>query len=160
MELYKTLSQKLGRDIEYEQKGSLLLIENEEELHIMEGIVKKQNALGLNSRIIDVDETMYLQPGLNRDAIVGASYSEVDADVNPFRLNLAFADKAVSLGAKVFTHEAAQEILLRNGAVAGVKTNRDTYYAPIVINAAGLLGPHRGNECGAEHPHQPRRGRR
>ena len=78
VELYKTLSQELSRDIEYEQKGSLLLIENEEELHIMEGIVKKQNALGLNSRIIDVDETMYLQPGLNRDAIVGASYSEVD----------------------------------------------------------------------------------
>ena len=141
VELYKTIAQELGRDIEYEQKGSLLLIENEDELHIMEGIVKKQNALGLNSRIIDVDETMYLQPGLNRDAIVGASYSEVDADVNPFRLNLAFADKAVSLGAKVFTHEAAQEILLRNGAVAGVKTNRDTYYAPIVINAAGSWAP-------------------
>ena len=27
VELYKTLSQELGRDIEYEQKGSLLLIE-------------------------------------------------------------------------------------------------------------------------------------
>lgn len=58
---------------------------------------------------------MRLQPGLNRDAIVGASYSEIDADVNPFRLNLAFADKAVELGARIFTHEAAQEILLRNG---------------------------------------------
>ena len=43
VELYKTLSQELGRDIEYEKKGSLLLIENEDELHIMEGIVKKQN---------------------------------------------------------------------------------------------------------------------
>ena len=158
VELYKTLAQELGRDIEYEQKGSLLLIENEEELHIMEGIVKKQNALGLNSRIIDVDETMYLQPGLNRDAIVGASYSEVDADVNPFRLNLAFADKAVSMGARIFTHEAAEEILLRNGAVAGVRTNRDTYYAPIVINAAGSWAPIVGQMVGLNIPIKPRRG--
>ena len=92
VELYKALTRDLGQGIEYEEKGSLLLIENQDELRIMEGIVKKQNALGLNSRIISADETMRLQPGLNRDAIVGASYSEIDADVNPFRLNLAFAD--------------------------------------------------------------------
>lgn len=70
---------------------------------------------------------------------MGASYSEIDADVNPFRLNLAFADKAVELGARIFTHEAAQEILLRNGAAAGVKTNRDVYYAP-----SSLTPPVRG----------------
>ncbi|MGN8896486.1 NAD(P)/FAD-dependent oxidoreductase [Flavonifractor sp. HCP28S3_F3] len=158
VELYKTLSAELGRDIEYEQKGSLLLIENQEELNIMEGIIKKQNSLGLHSRLISAEETLRLQPGLNRDAIVGASYSEVDADVNPFCLNLAFADRAAALGAQTFTHEGVQEILLHNGAVAGVKTNRNTYYAPIVINAAGAWAPIVGKMVGLNIPIKPRRG--
>ncbi len=157
-ELFKTLSAELGRDIEYEQKGSLLLIENQRELQIMEEIVRKQNALGLHSRLIDADETMHLQQGLNRDAIVGASHSEIDADVNPFCLNLAFADKAAEMGAQTFTHEAVQELLMCGGSVSGVKTNRNTYYAPVVVNAAGAWAPVIGKMAGLNIPIKPRRG--
>ena len=158
VELYKALTLDLGQGIEYEEKGSLLLIENQDELRIMEGIVKKQNALGLNSRIISADETMRLQPGLNRDAIVGASYSEIDADVNPFRLNLAFADKAVELGARIFTHEAAQEILLRNGAAAGVNDDGGVVHVPVGLDAAGAWAPIVGKMVGLNIPIKPRRG--
>lgn len=37
VELYKALTRDLGQGIEYEEKGSLLLIENQDELRIMEG---------------------------------------------------------------------------------------------------------------------------
>ena len=80
MELYKELGRELGRDLEFTQKGYLVLIENEKERETMEGIVKKQNELGLPSELISVEEAMRLQPGLNRDAIVGAAFCPWDGE--------------------------------------------------------------------------------
>ena len=158
VELYKRLKEELGRDVEYVQKGALILIENEQERETMAGIVDKQNALGLHTRMISVDEAMRMQPGLNPDAIVGAVYGDADGEVNPFKMNLAFTDRARELGAVVHTGEAVQEILVRSGKVCGVKTAKATYYAPIVVNAAGAWAPVVGAMAGLNIPIKPRRG--
>lgn len=158
VELYKHLSEELERDVEYVRKGALILIENEQEKETMAGIVEKQNALGLHTRMISVDEAMRLQPGLNPDAIVGAVYGDADGEVNPFKMNLAFTDRAKELGAVVHTGEAVQEILVRSGKVYGVKTSKDTYYAPVVVNAAGAWAPVVGAMAGLNIPIKPRRG--
>lgn len=158
VELYKRLKEELGRDVEYVQKGALILIETPQEQETMAGIVEKQNALGLHTRMISVDEAMKMQPGLNPDAIVGAVYGDVDGEVNPFKMNLAFTDRAKELGAVVRTGEAVQEILVRSGKVQGVKTAKGTYYAPVVVNAAGAWSPVVGAMAGLNIPIKPRRG--
>ena len=158
VELYKQLKEELGRDVEYVQKGALILIETPQEKEIMAGIVEKQNALGLHTRMISVDEAMRMQPGLNPDAIIGAVYGDADGEVNPFKMNLAFTDSAKALGAVVRTGEAVQEILMRSGRVHGVKTAKGTYYAPIVVNAAGAWAPVVGAMAGLNIPIKPRRG--
>jgi len=158
VELYKRLSEELGRDVEYVRKGALILIENEQERETMAGIVEKQNALGLPTRMISTQEAMRMQPGLNPDAIVGAVYGDVDGEVNPFKMNLAFTDRAKEMGAVVRTGEAVQEILIRSGKVCGVKTGKDTYYAPVVVNAAGAWAPVVGAMAGLSIPIKPRRG--
>lgn len=158
VELYKRLSEELHRDVEYVQKGALILIETPQEKETMAGIVEKQNALGLHTRMISVDEAMAMQPGLNPDAIVGAVYGDVDGEVNPFKLNLAFTDRARELGAVVHTGEAVTEILVSGGRAIGVKTSKDTYYAPVVVNAAGAWAPVVGAMAGLNIPIKPRRG--
>lgn len=158
VELYKHLSEELGRDVEYVRKGALILIENEQERETMAGIVEKQNALGLPTRMISTQEAMRMQPGLNPDAIVGAVYGDVDGEVNPFKMNLAFTDRAKEMGAVVRTGEAVQEILIRSGKVCGVKTGKGTYYAPVVVNAAGAWAPVVGAMAGLNIPIKPRRG--
>ena len=158
VELYKHLSEELGRDVEYVRKGALILIENEHEREIMAGIVEKQNALGLPTRMVSTDEAMRMQPGLNPDAIVGAVYGDVDGEVNPFKMNLAFTDCAREMGAVVRTGEAVQEILIRSGKVCGVRTGKGTYYAPVVVNAAGAWAPVVGAMAGLNIPIKPRRG--
>ena len=47
MEMYKELGRELGRDLEFTQKGYMLLMESELECRVMDGIIEKQRALGL-----------------------------------------------------------------------------------------------------------------
>ena len=73
LNLYKELSVELGRDLEFIQKGYLVLIENGQELAVMREVVAKQNARGLPSKLISREEAMAMQPGLNPDAFVAAA---------------------------------------------------------------------------------------
>ena len=158
MELYKELGRELGRDLEFTQKGYLVLIENEKERETMEGIVKKQNELGLPSELISVEEAMRLQPGLNRDAIVGAAFCPWDGEVNPYMTTLAYADRAAQMGAVIKHGCPVTELIMENDRVLGVKTPEDTIYADTVINAAGAWAPSIGEMAGLTIPIKPRRG--
>lgn len=158
VELYKRLSQELDTDLEYVQKGALILIENCKELEIMEGIVKKQNALGLPSEIISVKDAVKLQPGLNPNAIVAAVYSDVDGEVNPFKTTLAYSDKAARLGAVIKNGCPATGILRQNGKIKGVTTPEGSFYAETVVNAAGAWASVLNGLEELSIPIRPRRG--
>lgn len=158
VELYKRLSRELDTDLEYVQKGALILIENHRELAIMEDIVKKQNALGLPSEIISVKDAMKLQPGIDPGAIVAAVHCGVDGEVNPFKTTLAYSDKAARLGAVVKNGCPVTGILQQNGRIKGVTTPEGPVYAETVINAAGAWAPILGEMAGLRIPIRPRRG--
>ena len=158
MELYKGLSKELKTDLEFTQNGYLVLIENELERKTMESIVEKQNALGLDSQLIDAKDAMGMQPGLNPDAIVGAAFSSMDGEVNPYMTTLAYVDRAVKMGAVVKPHCPVTDLLLNDGQVKGVKTPEGEIYADIVVNAAGAWAPQIGEMAGLAIPIKPRRG--
>ncbi|MEG1072843.1 MAG: FAD-binding oxidoreductase [Oscillospiraceae bacterium] len=157
-QLYRQLAEELKTDIEYVPKGSMVLIENRQELQIMEEVTAKQRALGMDVTIVDTKDAMKLQRGLNPEAIIASTYCPQGGEVNPFRMNLAFSDAAVRLGAVVKLYAPVTEVLLQNGAVAGVKTPAETISAPIVVDAAGAWAPQIGEMVGLNLPIKPRRG--
>lgn len=158
MELYKELGKELDRDLEFSQKGYLVLIENETELETMKDVVAKQNALGLPSEIISAEDAMKLQPGLNRNAIVAASFCPWDGEVNPYMTTLAYVDRAADLGAVIKHGCPVTGLIMENGRVKGVKTPEGEIYADTVVNAAGSWAPMIGEMAGLTIPIRPRRG--
>lgn len=158
MELYKNLSRELDTNLEFTQKGYLVLIENETERQTMEEVVRKQNAQGLDSHLISVEEAMRLQQGLNRHAIVAATFCSMDGEVNPYITTMAYADRAARLGAVIRCGCPVTDIIVEHGAVKGVKTPEETIYADIVIDAAGVWAPYIGEMVGLQIPIKPRRG--
>ena len=158
VELYKNLSKELGTDIEYVQKGGMILIENEEELKIMEEVTAKQRARGMDVEIISTADAMKRQPGINPDAVIASTYSAVDGEVNPFKMNLAFSDGAARLGAEIHPYTPVTGLVMEGGAVVGVRTPSVTYYADTVANAAGAWAPIIGEMAGLNLPIKPRRG--
>lgn len=158
LELYKGLSEELRRDIEFEQNGYMVLIENEKELEVMKEVVKQQNELGLPSRIISREEAMKLQQGINKEAITGAAYCEWDAEVNPYMTAMAYADRAAELGAEIRTYTPVRDLIVEDNCVNGVVTDNEIIYADTVINAAGVWANEIAAMAGVEVPIKPRRG--
>ena len=157
LKMYKTLEEELGSPIHFRQKGGLILIENESEMEIMKGFVEKQRKTGLDVSIISLDQINKLQPGIAQD-IIGATYSPMDAEVDPIALNIAFARAAKREGAEIVLGTKVTDVKIENGRVVGVETPKGDFYAPIVINAAGVWAPSICEKIGVEAPIKPRRG--
>lgn len=158
VELYKGLSRELGVDIEYHQKGAMILIETQEELRIMEGITQKQRELGLPVELLSPAEAKGRQPGVNDGIITGSTYCPVDGEVNPFKMNLAYTDAAARLGAEIRPYTPVTGLIREGDRVVGVEVPGERLYADTVVNAAGAWVPVIGRMAGLELPIKPRRG--
>jgi len=156
-ELYKSLPEELDFDIEYQNTGGMILIENEEQLNIMKQFVKKQKSIGLQVELLDSKEASKLQRGL-APHLVGATYSPQDAHVNPMRLSLGFAQAAAKLGAQICLDTAVIDIKLQNNKIKSVITNRGEIETGTLINAAGVFAPNICQMVGMTVPIKPRRG--
>ncbi|GLI56848.1 glycine oxidase [Propionigenium maris DSM 9537] len=157
LKMYKTLEEELGEPIHFRQLGGLILIENEDEMKLMEEFVERQRKTGLDVSIISLEEINKLQEGIAQD-IIGATYSPMDAEVDPIALNVAFAKAAKREGAEIVLGTEVKDILLEDGKITGVETDSGTYHAPVVINAAGVWAPLLAQKIGFDAPIKPRRG--
>lgn len=155
--MYKTLADELDFNIEYETCGGMILIENEEQLKVMRDFVKRQKAIGLQVKLLDLKEASEIQPGLSPH-LVGATYSPQDAHVNPMKLCQAFAKAAKELGTEVYLNTGVLDIRLEKGKVKSVITSKGEVKTKTVINAAGVYAPMIGEMVGLSLPIKPRRG--
>ncbi len=155
--MYKTLADELDFDIEYKATGGMILIENEDQLKVMKDFVRRQKEIGLEVKLLSLKEASKIQPGLSPH-LVGATYSLLDAHVNPMRLCFAFSRAAKRLGAKVYLGTSVLDIRAENSKVKSVITNRGEIKTNIIINAAGVYAPFIGEMVGLSLPIKPRRG--
>ena len=156
-ELYQDLVQELDHDIEYKHSGGMILIETQEEMQVMQDFVARQRQTGLQVDILPREDAVKLQPGLAKH-IVGATYSPQDAEVNPLEVTLAFAKAAKKLGTEVLLETEVIGLTINGDCVEGVITEKSTFYADTVINAAGAWAPEIGRMVGLNIPITPRKG--
>lgn len=147
----------LGKSIEFKNPGGMCLIESEAELAAMQLFVAEQRASGLDVELIDGDETRRREPCLSRK-VIAATFSELDAQVNPYALTFAFLRAAESAGARMLTGVEVKGIEVVAGKATGVLTCAGRVSAPVVVNAAGALAAEVGRLAGINIPITPRRG--
>ncbi len=151
------LPEELGSDFEYQQKGGLVIIESEDELDAMKRFVEKQQAYGVDLKLLDTDQTLEMEPSLSSH-ITGATYSPVDGQVNPFLLTRAFLMAGEKLGVKVFTGSEVKGIGMSKRRVNAVNTTRGRIESSLIINAAGACAGLIGRMVNLTIPITPRRG--
>ncbi len=71
--LWPHLTEELGVDVEYTQKGNLRLGKTENHLKILEDLIDRAVACGLDVKMIDGDEVRQINPYLSEE-VVGASW--------------------------------------------------------------------------------------
>lgn len=154
---FRTLADELQYDIEYEEIPTLTLAENEAEWQFLQGLVAEQRAGGAAVELVDGARARALFPGLP-ESVLGASYSTVDAQVNPFQLVRGFAVAAERQECTLLQGVGATAIDVEHGRVRGVATDAGTIKADWVVNAAGAYSPAVGEMVGVTHAVMPQRG--
>jgi len=124
-------------DIEFHQGGYMLLVSTEKELEQTKKNITLQNSLGIESKLLSLDEAVEFVPILNTDGLLAATFHHKDGHLNPFHTTKAFADAFDRLGGNVHINTAVTGINMQKGKVTGVVTNRGKISTDTVIIAAG-----------------------
>lgn len=155
--LYGELSKSLKYPLGYRKQGGMVLIETEEEFNAMAEIVRRQQAAGARVSLISGQEARRLQKGLS-SRVAAASWCPDDGQVDPVRTTLAFLNTAVDHGCEFAKGAEATGIILKGGAVAGVRTSHGDVCAKYAVNAAGVWAPEISRMVGLDTPVVPRKG--
>lgn len=155
--LYENLEDELEDDLEYKKGGGMILIETLEEMEAMQEMVKRQRNAGVNVKLISGDDARELQPHLSKN-IIGSTWWEHDAEVNPLRVSFAMVNAAKRFGAKIMLQSKVNSLIVEDNRVIGVNVSKEKIYADAVVVALGVWTPQLIQQLGIEVPIIPRRG--
>ena len=135
--LWPTLSEELGVDVEYTQKGNLRLGKTEAHLKKLQTLASNAQSVGLDVRMVDAKEVKEICPYLSDD-IIGASWCPTDGHANPLTTTLGFYKRALEMGVRFFTKAEVKELRKVKGKVRKVVLSDGTVFEgeTIILAAA------------------------
>ncbi len=135
--LWPGLSDELGVDVEYTQKGNLRLGKTEKHLEKLKTLADNAKKVGLDVRMIGKEEVKEINPYLSDD-IIGASWCPTDGHANPLMATLGFYKKSLSMGVKYYTGAEVASLKKIKGRLRQVILKDGTIFeGEKVIVAAG-----------------------
>ncbi|MGQ9551565.1 MAG: NAD(P)/FAD-dependent oxidoreductase [Candidatus Bathycorpusculaceae bacterium] len=137
--LYKELKE-LPIDFEIDGCGSVVCASEEEQLSVLRLHAEKLRSSKVKTKLIEGDELRALEPSLSKE-ILEASLCPEDFLVNPIRLTYAFAEAAKTFGAKINTYTEVVKVVLKNGRVDSVVTDKGNVKTDCVVISAGAWSP-------------------
>lgn len=157
-ELWPTLSEELGADVEYYQKGNLRLGKNDAHRAKLQQLADKASAVGLDVRMISGDEAREINPYLSEE-VTCASWCPTDGHANPMRTTLAFFRRARQQGAQFYTDARVAAIkTIRGKARQVVLTDGTVFEGESIVVAAGYQSRAILNTVGVDIPMVVRNG--
>lgn len=145
--MYDDICQQL--DIPMMRIGSITIATNDEELKVLEELVKRAKINGVEVKLLTESEVKDLEPNINPNVVAGLLAPSAGI-INPFELCVALMENAMDNGVKLQLNEEVIGIKKDNDAFL-VTTVKNKYYGKIIINCSGvhadevndLINPHR-----------------
>lgn len=135
--MWPTLSEELGVDVEYYRRGNLRLGKTEAHLKKLETLASNARSVGLDMHVIDGKEVKEICPHLS-DEVIGASWCPTDGHANPMKTTLAFYTRSLELGARYITGAKVKEIeKVKGKARKVILTTGEVFEGETIILAAG-----------------------
>ena len=138
MDIWDRFARRLGGDLDLHWGGELRWESMPERVEVLRQRVKQLQAWGYPIRIISSDELRELEPGLSPGPVEIASFSEIDGQVDPFKVIEACLQRACEAGASVHTHTPVTELCLdQRGKIKAVNTPSEEISCDVVVLASG-----------------------
>jgi glycine/D-amino acid oxidase-like deaminating enzyme len=132
---WQEIAADLGTDIELVTSGGLMVAEDASQLASLRAKSEREARNGVRTHILDQREVHDIAPYLG-DAVIGASYCELEGKVNPLHANAAIEARACASGAHIQRPVTVTSVK-RQGPVYLLETTRDSFVAASVVIAAG-----------------------
>ncbi len=155
LNIFSTWQETYGDDIEWYQGGYCFVAYREEEENTLKEVLPLQKRYGLKIDWLDSDELRKLLPDLNPKGLLGGTLSPEDGHASPLLAVEAFYRQAKRAGAEFKFGEKVEKLVIENGTVAGVVTEKGINKAGVVVNAAGAWAAEIARLAGMEIPVKP-----
>lgn len=150
--MWPALSEELGVDVEYTQKGNLRLGKTEEHMKKLNTLASNAQSVGLDVRMIDAKEVKEICPYLS-DEIIGASWCPTDGHANPLMTTLGYYMRALDMGVRFYTDAMVKKIRKIKGKVRQVVLQDGTIFeGETIILAAGYESRYIARTIGVDVP--------
>ena len=155
LEIFATWKELRGDDLEWYKGGYSYVAYRPEEERTLKELLAVQKRSGLNIDWLDAPALLEVIPDLRREGLLGGTFSPDDGNASPLLAVNAFSRRAKELGARFLFNEVVTGLATAGGKVAGVRTDKGEYAAPVVINAAGPWGAEVAALAGLDMPVRP-----
>jgi sarcosine oxidase, subunit beta len=137
IDIFSTWMEIYGEDIEWYQGGYVFAAYRYQDEINLKKLLTIQKGFGLDINWLTSKEMLEIVPDLNSSGLLGGTFSPKDGNASPILANHAFYERAKKLGADFIFKTIVNNLIINHGSIEGVITNHGSFYAPIIINAAG-----------------------
>jgi len=142
LRVFATWEAEHGDDIEWMTGGYAFVAYREQEEATFRTLLQTQQRSGLDIGWLDRDAMLARVPDLARespegDALRGGTFSPGDGHCSTLLASHALAEAARRAGAEFRFGERVTELFVEGGRIRGVRSDRGSYTASVVVNAAG-----------------------
>jgi sarcosine oxidase subunit beta len=137
LRIFSTWQERYGDDLEWVQGGYAFVAYREQEEKTFKNLLVTQKSYGLKIDWYDRDALLEIVPAVTPDGLIGGTFSPGDGSASPMLSALAFERRAKAHGAVFQYNETVTDFLRGGDRVTGIRTDKNTYSAETVVNAAG-----------------------
>lgn len=136
LDLWETLSDRLGMDVGYERRGGFRVAHTDEDVQKLERTVVAERELGVDVEMVYPPQLRAAAPYLSTE-IAAASYCARDGIANPFATLWAFIRAAKQRGAVFWSTTEVTRVQATDDEQFLVETTQGTIRCSAVVAAAG-----------------------
>jgi len=155
LQVFSTWKETYGDEIEWYRGGYCFVAYRENEEKLLKEVLPLQKKYGLKIDWLEAEELRKLLPDINPRGLRGGTFSPEDGHASPLLAIEAFYRQARKAGAEFHFREKVIALNLQGGKIKGVQTDKASYGAEVVINAAGAWAAEVGRLAGLDLPVRP-----
>ena len=136
IEVVRQMERKLNEKI-FTKTGSLHVAATEDRAGELRDFVESGKAIGFEIELVDREFAKSRLPCMRTDDLIEFCYCPTDGHFAPSELLNGYIRIARDAGATLLPQTPVEDILMEGGRVKGVQTADGSFFAPVVVNAAG-----------------------
>src|SRR6478735_1648209 len=151
-QLYAELEAETGLTAGYKQCGGVTVARSEDRMVQLRRTAANAAAFNMECELLSPEQALEHYPVMRVDDLVGAIWLPADGKANPTDLTLALAKGARLRGCRIIEKVRVLDVLVRDGAVHGVRADAGDIEAEIVVNCGGQWAKQLGAMAGVNVP--------